>query len=372
MIISYGDTFAGAYPWRMYHVNGYLYFNYGGVGWSNTDVYRSPSSTITVGEWQHIALNFTYGTPSTMKMYRNGKLLAGTWSQGTGARAKYTGVSPRMSIGCQYSSSTVSAGSMGGIIDEVKIYDYLRTPAQIAWDYNQGKPVLEYKYDECSGATANNAALAGQEDGGNDGTITIGGSGTQDGLGTCTSSDTSEAWYNGVTGKLNSSINLDGTDDYISASDAIIVAETNLTYTGVSWGTWVYPNSAVTSKTLIDKNYDFRLTTDANGYPSCEIYSGSWQIAATYNTALPTSAWSHILCTYDGTNIKLYINGQLKATRAETDSITAQNDTLYIGRDTVGSNYFSGKIDDTRIYPYALTVEQIKTEFNQGAVHFGP
>jgi len=29
-------------------------------------------------------------------------------------------------------------GAYSGIIDDLKIYNYVRTPAQILWDYNQG------------------------------------------------------------------------------------------------------------------------------------------------------------------------------------------------------------------------------------------
>src|SRR5690606_34131903 len=32
-----------------------------------------------------------------------------------------------------------------GSLDEVKLYNYARTPAQVAWDYNYGKPIAQYK-----------------------------------------------------------------------------------------------------------------------------------------------------------------------------------------------------------------------------------
>ena len=33
---------------------------------------------------------------------------------------------------------------------------------------------------------------------------------------------------------------------------------------------------------------------------------------------------------------------------------------------------FNGQIDDVRVYNYALTAAQVKNEYNQGAVSFGP
>jgi hypothetical protein len=44
-----------------------------------------------------------------------------------------------------------------------------------------------------------------------------GGSNTSSG--TCTSGSTSEAWANGATGKFNSSLDFDGTDDYVLIAD---------------------------------------------------------------------------------------------------------------------------------------------------------
>ena len=44
-----------------------------------------------------------------------------------------------------------------GAIDNVKIYNYARSPAQIAWDYNRGAPVAHWRLDECQGNVAHDA-----------------------------------------------------------------------------------------------------------------------------------------------------------------------------------------------------------------------
>ena len=38
-----------------------------------------------------------------------------------------------------------------GKIDQVKLFNYARTQAQIAYDYNRGGPIAHYKFDECRG-----------------------------------------------------------------------------------------------------------------------------------------------------------------------------------------------------------------------------
>src|SRR5690606_37356085 len=93
----------------------------------------------------------------------------------------------------------------------VKIYNYARTPAQIAYDYNRGAPVAWYRFDECEGTT-----IKDHSGNGNNGTLNIGASGTQTSIGTC---ETSGAWSNGSEGKINSSMSFDGVDDYVRITE---------------------------------------------------------------------------------------------------------------------------------------------------------
>jgi hypothetical protein len=91
--------------------------------------------------------------------------------------------------------------------------NYARTPAQIAWEYNQGKPLAHYKLDECTGTTAYDSS--GKS---NNGTITPGGSGNTT-AGSCNSGTSTEMWNDGTNGKFNASLGFDGTDDYVQITD---------------------------------------------------------------------------------------------------------------------------------------------------------
>ncbi|KKU90523.1 MAG: hypothetical protein UY22_C0054G0004, partial [Candidatus Amesbacteria bacterium GW2011_GWC1_48_10] len=96
-----------------------------------------------------------------------------------------------------------------GQLDNVSIYNYARSSAQIAWDYNRGKPVGWWKFDECAGATANDSSGNG-----NNGTIypvSVGNTA----VGTCSSGTSTEMWNDGTTGKRNASLGFDGSDDYV-------------------------------------------------------------------------------------------------------------------------------------------------------------
>ena len=70
-------------------------------------------------------------------------------------------------------------------------------------------------------------------------------------------------------------------------------------------------------------------------------------------------------------NNKIYINGILDNTASKTLTYTGNSNPLIIGSmSTTPSLPISGQIDDVRIYNYALTPEQVKTLYNNGAVSF--
>ena len=250
---------------------------------------------------------------------------------------------------------TQNTNYLEGKIDQVRIYNYARTPAQIAWEYNKGAPITHFRLDECSGTTANDASPNQ-----NNATITIEPDGSQNSAGTCQTANT--AWGNGDAGRINSSLNLDGTDDYAATENVALIVSNSQTYTDISWGGWIRATD-ITSKTIMHKNDEFMLDTNSNGIPACKI--GVWQAGVSGTTAIPLEEWTHILCTYNGEQIKIYVNGEQAATQELDQTITSRNNTaLYLGRTTAGSGYFQGKLDDMRVYNYALTPSLVQMVYN--------
>ncbi len=87
------------------------------------------------------------------------------------------------------------------------------------------------------------------------------------------------------------------------------------------------------------------------------------------NTAVNDNQWHHIATTYDGAEMKLYIDGVLESSVAATGAITSSTDPLTIGYSTGFNQYpFIGKIDDVRIWDVARNLTQITSTMNSPLV----
>ncbi len=316
---------------------------------SSQPQYGSCTGTaIPLNQWTHIAA--VSDGASICKIYQNGALSA----------VNTTGVTYGTSL-------NAGSSSFLGKLDEIKFFVYARTPAQVAWDYSRGAPMVWYKMDECQGT-----AIHDSSGNGSTGTLNLGSSG-QTAAGTCTT-NANTAWYNGRNGKYNSSLNFDGTDDYVTTAAFSPLAVSGQAATNLSWGGWYYPTTSAAGKTLMEKATEFQLITDSNSKPQCGIYYSSAFHNTTANTALTLNVWNHVICTYDGANVKVYVNGILDNTSSlETNSITAAISILYLGEASGGTNFYSGQIDEQKIWNYPLIAYRVRMEYNQGsAVRFGP
>ncbi|MFA6185457.1 MAG: DUF2341 domain-containing protein [Candidatus Shapirobacteria bacterium] len=303
------------------------------------------STSVNDGLWHYISVTHNSSTGAIV-IYVDGK------QDGSGTLA-YNGSSAYDIIARGYGGDYFT-----GQLDQIRIYNYVRTPAQIAYDYNKGGPVGWWKFDECQGNVAYDWSGVG-----NTGTIIIGASGTQNSLGTC-AVGTSAAWTNGTSGKINSSLNFDGVDDVVDIADNATLNGTSFTFSA-----WIYSNNFNQEQVL------FSNTNASIGW-HIEVYQGKtvmqvWP-GGGYTTSIKTmsnNTWYHIVITYNNGSIIYYLNGAPNGTATQTFSVPTGL-TKRIGLFYNGTYPFVGKIDDVRIYNYTLTSEQIKTLYNGGAVSF--
>jgi hypothetical protein len=102
---------------------------------------------------------------------------------------------------------------------------------------------------------------------------------------------------------------------------------------------------------------------DGAAHPVGRVFIGG-EKNITGSASLPLNAWTHLALTYDGANLRLYVNGVLSQTTALSGAIAASTGVLHIGGDSVWGEYFQGLIDEARIYNRALSQSEIQTAMN--------
>ncbi len=262
-------------------------------------------------------------------------------------------------------------------IDNLRIYDYARTSAQVAWDYNRGKPIAWWRFDECSGEIIHD-----ESGNGNHGALHLGASGVT-ATGICSSSSNS-FWYNGKNGKINSGGNFDGVDDYVDFGDIDIINS----LTEGSLSAWFKVESATDNRTIIS-NYDgttqegLGLQYTSIGKINVETKNNNVHVCS-FNTrdTFNLNEWIHVVYIVSDSGNNLYVNGKLQPVDYSAGN---QSTSIFFGDLVVNSlnigyrdlnnstyyDYFDGFIDEVKIWNYALTEEQVKQEYNGGAVRFG-
>ncbi len=89
-------------------------------------------------------------------------------------------------------------------------------------------------------------------------------------------------------------------------------------------------------------------------------------------TASPINAWTHLTLTYDGANLRLYVNGTQAATKAATGAIQSVANPLWIGGNQPWGEYFTGLIDEARVYNRALTASEVQSDMNAPIIPSAP
>jgi len=164
------------------------------------------------------------------------------------------------------------------------------------------------------------------------------------------------------SGKFGRALSFDGVNDLVTVADAnpLDLAA------GMTLEAWVKPTVSSGWRTVLLKEragglaYALYGSSD-NGRPMTEILAGSTR-EARGTTVLPAGQWSHIAATYDKSTLRLYVNGTQVASAALAGTLFNSPGALRIGGNSVWGEYFSGLIDEVRVYERALTAAEIAAD----------
>jgi len=193
-------------------------------------------------------------------------------------------------------------------------------------------------------------------------------------------------------GKINGALDFDGVDDYVEIPD-----DPSLDITDeITLMAWVYPENwdhdGYSAASSGDKTSENAIITKAN-----DNDVGDWNLHYKWNDddgrfgfrfelnggdttahginifeetpSTELNTWYHVAGVYDGSQVKLYINGELVESADYALAIDTNDFPLRIGKQLWWSDIYSmwdGKIDEVKIYNCALTDEEILDEYCNG------
>lgn len=175
------------------------------------------------------------------------------------------------------------------------------------------------------------------------------------------------------TGKAGKALAFNGTNGMVTVADK---ASLDLT-TAMTLSAWVNPSANANWRTVLLKEAGTNLvyglySSDTGSLPNVYFRTGSTDRSLVGTGALPTNTWTHLASTYDGSNLRLYVNGTLVRTVAATGNMSASTGALRIGGNSIWGEYFAGLIDEAHIYSRALSAAEIATDMNLAAPPSGP
>jgi type II secretory pathway pseudopilin PulG len=174
-----------------------------------------------------------------------------------------------------------------------------------------------------------------------------------------------------VTGQIGGALDCDGTNDYVNCGNG---ASLNIT-AQVTLAVWVKTRDCGNSafNPYVDKgDHSYALRHNSSNNLSFAIHTNSTWYAADYAvTSAFNNSWHHVAGSYDGSNVKLYVDGVLRGTTNHVGSIDSTTYGVNIGRcSEQTSRLYNGVIDDVRIYNRALSATEI-AQLASGAVSGG-
>ena len=168
---------------------------------------------------------------------------------------------------------------------------------------------------------------------------------------------------NGLPGKYGDSLKFNGT------SSCVLVADGSDLRLGEEFTleTWVRPEGELKKDPIIFKegsgylNYalDIGHTTTGRAEGSIGVTTSPNHKEVASTASLQANVWTHLATTFDGAKLRLYVNGELVATKTVTGGDSGREGALKIGCDSQYGEHFHGRIDEVRVYDRALDENEV-------------
>jgi hypothetical protein len=159
----------------------------------------------------------------------------------------------------------------------------------------------------------------------------------------------------------------DGVNDFVSipfstAVDASI---------GVTVEAWIKPKALPATNqwaTVATKPESFSLQFAGDQIEFTIIQNGARRRMRAPSGTIVAGQSYHLVGTYDGSQIKLYVNGKLVPAKSQNGNISQNPNGFYIGSWNGNTEFFNGSIDEVAVYKTALTSSQVDGHYTTGTL----
>jgi len=172
-------------------------------------------------------------------------------------------------------------------------------------------------------------------------------------------------------GTLNSAFDFDGNDDQIYVNHSANISPSQY----VTVNSWIYPRAYEDNKFILVKgshiNLYYRsyglLGPESNQKAQFRLSNSNVELGVYSNSIIPLNTWSMITGVYDGTNLKIYVNGVFDGQISMSGLINQTNEPLSFGSHkyyNFSDYWYNGSLDDISIYNRVLTQQEITALYN--------
>jgi lysophospholipase L1-like esterase/chitodextrinase len=172
------------------------------------------------------------------------------------------------------------------------------------------------------------------------------------------------AW---TAGKAGGALNFDGLDDTLYVGSATSL---NSVTGGLTVAAWTYRSSnqpgyvSVVSREVGTAYYEHYYLGFADGSYRWFVNTTGGYSNTGIGNAAPLGQWVHVVGTYDGANVKFYVNGALQFTLPHSGAFSTDTTGVTIGASHNDASHqpgegFRGAIDEVNLYARALTDQEV-------------
>ena len=167
--------------------------------------------------------------------------------------------------------------------------------------------------------------------------------------------------------KVNGGLSFDGSSNYVTAPNATVfqlkkALSISAWIKGDAWGSGSDVDVILRKGEGSPNNWQLAIE---NGYVALAL-DGNDGSNVHGNTLLQTGQWYHVVGTWDGSNIRIYVDGVLDNTpTARAAPIGTDTRPVYLGGRS-GAGLFAGTLDDVRLFNHELNADEISALKAQG------